>query len=63
VAGWPSMYSKLTLVCRWNLPSAPIKAPLLLKIEHTPHFGYSSCKALILSVVARRSLVSRVVRL
>jgi hypothetical protein len=31
--------------------------------RHTPHFGDSTCKALILSVVARRSLVSRVVRL
>jgi hypothetical protein len=30
---------------------------------HTPHFGDSSCKALIPSVVARHSLVGRVVRL
>jgi hypothetical protein len=30
---------------------------------HTPHFGDSTCKALFLSVVARRSLVGRVVRL
>jgi hypothetical protein len=31
--------------------------------RHTPHFRYSTCKALILSVVARRSLVGRVARL
>jgi hypothetical protein len=30
---------------------------------HTPHFGDSTCKALILTVVARRSLVGRVARL
>jgi hypothetical protein len=30
---------------------------------HTPHFGDSTCKAPILSVVARRSPVRRVVRL
>jgi hypothetical protein len=30
---------------------------------HTPHFGDSTCKALFLSVVARHSLVRRVVRL
>jgi hypothetical protein len=30
---------------------------------HTPHFGDFTCKALILSVVARRSLVGRVTRL
>jgi hypothetical protein len=31
--------------------------------RHTPHFVDSTCKALILSVVAKRSLVGRVVRL
>jgi hypothetical protein len=31
--------------------------------RHTPQFGDSTCKALILSVVARHSLVGRVARL
>jgi hypothetical protein len=30
---------------------------------HTTHFGNCTCKALILSVVARHSLVRRVARL
>jgi hypothetical protein len=30
---------------------------------HTPHFGDSTCKASILSVVARRSFIGRVARL
>jgi hypothetical protein len=42
----------------------PINTPLMVKVDtHTPHFGNSTCKALILSVVARHSLVERVVRL
>jgi hypothetical protein len=32
-------------------------------LSHTPHFGNSTCKGLILSVVARSSLVGRVARL
>jgi hypothetical protein len=40
------------------------KIPLYrLKLEHTLHFGDSTYKAPILSVVARHSLVGRVVRL
>jgi hypothetical protein len=36
----------------------------MMKVDtHTPYFGYSTCKAIILSVVARHSLVERVVRL
>jgi hypothetical protein len=31
--------------------------------RHIPHFGDSTCKALIFSVVDRSSLVGRVVRL
>jgi hypothetical protein len=47
-------------------PPWPYKYPLLMKIDthtHTPHFGDSTCKPLILSVVDRHSLVGRVVRL
>jgi hypothetical protein len=46
-----------------ELPHGPINTPLRWKWEHTPHFGDYTCKALILSVVARCSLVKRVVRL
>jgi hypothetical protein len=41
-----------------NTPS-----PYWWKLEDTPHFGDSTCKTLILSVVARRSLVGKVARL
>jgi hypothetical protein len=42
----------------------PINTPLPMEIRtHKPHFGDSTCKAPIISVVARRSLVERVVRL
>jgi hypothetical protein len=58
-----SIYSKPTLVSQWKLPSSPIKAPLRLKTEHTPHFEDSTCKAPSLSVVARHRLVGRVARL
>jgi hypothetical protein len=45
-------------------PHGPINTPLPVKVNtHTPHFGDSTCKAPILSEVARRSLVGRVVRL
>jgi hypothetical protein len=44
-------------------PPRPYKYPLRWKSEHTHHFGNFTCKAFILSVVARRSLVGRVVRL
>jgi hypothetical protein len=47
-----------------ELPHGPINNPLPLKLDtHTPHFEDSTCKALFLSVVARRSLVGRVARL
>jgi hypothetical protein len=36
---------------------------LTVELTHTPHFGYSTCKAPILSVVASCSLLERVVRL
>jgi hypothetical protein len=42
----------------------PYKYPHSVEIRtHAPHFGNSNCKALILSVVARHSLVRRVARL
>jgi hypothetical protein len=45
-------------------PPRPYKNPPPVKIRtHTPLHGNSTCKALILSVVARRSLVGRVARL
>jgi hypothetical protein len=44
-------------------PLCPYKAPLWQKTEHTPHFGDCTCKALILSIVARRNLVGKVARL
>jgi hypothetical protein len=45
-------------------PLQPYKYPPPVEIrKHTPHFGNSTCKALILSVVARRSLIGRVGRL
>jgi hypothetical protein len=48
-----------------ELPHGPINtpSPLRWKWGHTPHFGDSTCKALILSVIARRSFVKRVARL
>jgi hypothetical protein len=45
-------------------PPWPYKYPPLVEIRtHTPLHGNSTCKALILSVVARHSLVESVVRL
>jgi hypothetical protein len=47
-------------------PPWPYKYPLRVEIRthtHTPHFGDSTCKTLILSVVDRHSLVGRVARL
>jgi hypothetical protein len=46
-----------------ELPHSPINTPLRWKSEHTSLHENSTCKALILSVVARRSLVRRVARL
>jgi hypothetical protein len=47
-----------------ELPHGPINTPPPYGgNEKTPYFRDSTCKALILSVVARRSLVGRVVRL
>jgi hypothetical protein len=47
-----------------ELPHGPINTPLPLKVDtHTPHFRDSTCKAVIISAVARRSLVGRVVML
>jgi hypothetical protein len=45
-----------------ELPHDPINTPYGVN-ESTPYFGDSTYKALILSVVARRSLVGRVMRL
>jgi hypothetical protein len=45
-------------------PPQPYKYPPMVEMRgYTPHFGDSTCKAPILSVVARRSLIGRVVRL
>jgi hypothetical protein len=45
-------------------PTQPYKHPPLVEIRtHTPHFRNSTCKALILSVVARQTFVERVARL
>jgi hypothetical protein len=45
-------------------PPWPYQYPLLVKIDtHTSHFGDSTCKASILSVVARCSIIGRVARL
>jgi hypothetical protein len=47
-----------------ELPHGPINTPLPVKVDtHTPHFRDSTCKAPFLSVVARCSLVGKVVRL
>jgi hypothetical protein len=49
-----------------ELPHGPINNPLPVKIDthtHTPHFGDSTCKAPILTVIARHRLVGRVVNL
>jgi hypothetical protein len=36
-----------------ELPHGPINTPLPVKVNtHTPHFGDSTCKALLISVVA-----------
>jgi hypothetical protein len=45
-----------------ELPHGPINTPLRWKWEDAPYFGDSTSKTLILSVVARRSLVRTVVR-
>jgi hypothetical protein len=37
--------------------------PMVEMRRHTPHFGYSTCKALIPTVVARCRIVGRVARL
>jgi hypothetical protein len=45
-------------------PPLPYKYPPMVEMRgHTPHFGYFTCKAPILSVVARCSLARRAVRL
>jgi hypothetical protein len=46
-------------------PPCPYKYPPTSESRHThtPHFGDCTCKATILSVVARRSHVRRVARL
>jgi hypothetical protein len=46
-----------------GVPFTPINTPSQWKSTHTTHFGDSTCKTPIFSVVARRSLVGRVVRL
>jgi hypothetical protein len=46
-----------------ELPHGPINTPPTVEMRrHTTHFGDSTCKALILSVVARRRVVRRMVR-
>jgi hypothetical protein len=47
-----------------ELPHCPINTPYGGNVDtHTPHFRYSTCKDYILSVVARRRIIGRVVRL
>jgi hypothetical protein len=48
-----------------ELPHGPINTPPTgeSRHTHTPHFGDSTCKTPILSVVANPSLVGRVARL
>jgi hypothetical protein len=46
-----------------ELSHGPINTPYQWKSKHTPHFGNSTCKAPILSVVGRHSFVGRVERL
>jgi hypothetical protein len=64
--GWPAD-RQLASYCLGQVggaPQRPNKYPPPVEIRtHTPDFGNSTCKALILSVVARCSLVGRVVRL
>jgi hypothetical protein len=45
---------------RWSSPTVLQILPYRWKLEHTPHFGDSTFKAPIFSVVARHSLVGRV---
>jgi hypothetical protein len=65
---WPAVWLG-RLVTTWGgttsaksveLPHNPRNTPLRWKSEQTPHFENTTCKAPILSVVARRSLVGRV---
>jgi hypothetical protein len=59
--GHPATTSRVAASAKsLELPYGPINTPLPVKIEHKPHFRGSSCIALILSVVARHSLVGRV---
>jgi hypothetical protein len=61
--GWPATtWRKTGFSKSMKLPHDPINIPYSGN-EYTPHFGDSTCKALILSVIARRSLVRRVMRL
>jgi hypothetical protein len=46
-----------------ELPHVPINTPLRWKWGDTPHFGDSTCKALILRVEGRCGLIKRVERL
>jgi hypothetical protein len=55
---------KTDLVKSAQAPLYLYKRLLAMKVDtHTPHFGDSTSKALILNVLARHSLVGRVVRL
>jgi hypothetical protein len=61
---WPAANSQVTTSIKSvELPHGPINTPSMEIRTHTPLHGNSTCKTLILSVVARRSLVGRVVRL
>jgi hypothetical protein len=63
--GWPTATWWVTTSAKsLELPHGSINTPLPVKVDtHTRHFGDSTCKALFISVVARRNLVRRVARL
>jgi hypothetical protein len=65
VNGRPKVHILQTdLVKLVQAPLCLYKRLLMMKVDtHTPHLGDSTCKDLILSVVARRSLVGREARL
>jgi hypothetical protein len=59
----PPCGTKPTYPSQLSSPQPNKYSPTVKMRGHTPHFGDSTCKALILSVVARHSLVGRVARL
>jgi hypothetical protein len=63
-ASRPPVGAKPSSPSQWSSPRALYIPPYGgNENTHTPHFRDSTCKALILSVVARRNLVGRVARL